>query len=81
MLNKNKSKNELAEIALRLYKNVDEAEQFSDYIPELIRHCDKAFLIKLIKSLKSSVEDNLEYYRSDTIVDDPDELREFLEKI
>ena len=81
MLNKNKSKNELAEIALRLYNNMDEAEQFSGHIPELIRHCDKAFLIDLIENLKVSVEYNLEYYDPEIVMDDPDELREFLEKI
>ena len=81
MKNKNKNKNELAEIALRLYNNVDEAEQFSSYIPELIRHCDKSFLLDLIDRLKDSVEYNLEYYDPEIVTDDPDELREFLETI
>lgn len=81
MRNKNKNKNELAEIAIRLYINVDEADQFADLIPELIRHCDKSFLLDLIDRLKDSVEYNLEHYDPDITPEDPDELRKFLETI
>lgn len=74
------TKAELVEIALKLRKNVDEAEQLSDYIDDLIRHCDKSFLIIFIESLISSVEYNIESGdRENVIVDDKDELIKLIE--
>lgn len=74
------NKSELAEIVITLKRNVDEAEQFSDYIDDIIRHCDKSFLLYLIDSLAHSVEFNLETHTSfkENIVDNIDELRDLI---
>ena len=52
-------RSELADIAIKLYKNVDDAEQFSDYITGLIEHCDKTYLLYFIKCMADAVEFNL----------------------
>ena len=71
---------ELVEIALRLKNNIDEAEQLSDYIDGLIRHCDKSFLITFVESLIASVEYNIESGDRERVVwDDKNELLELIE--
>lgn len=74
------NKSELADIAIKLRNNVDEAEQFSDYINGLIRHCDKTYLLYLIKCMADSVEYNLTCCNSfkENVNDDPDELRDLI---
>lgn len=73
-------KSELAEIVIKLKHNVDEAEQFSDYIDHLIRHCDNSFLSFLAKSMVDSVEFNLTTHTcfKENITDDPTELRDLI---
>lgn len=78
---KNKmNKCELAEIAIKLKNNVDEAEQFSNYINDLIRHCDKDFLLYLIKCMVDSVEFNLTTngHFKENIFDDTTELKDLI---
>ena len=41
-------KKELADLALRLFGNIDQAEQFN--VNELFYHCDNKFLLETIKS-------------------------------
>ena len=74
------NKSELAEIAIKLRNNVDEAEQFSDYIDGLIRHCDKSYLLHFIECMADNVEYNLMGHSSarENINDDPDELRDLI---
>lgn len=73
-------KSELAEIAIQLKNNVDEAEQFSNYINDLIKHCDKDFLLHLIKCLADSVEFNLTTNGrfKENILDDITELKDLI---
>ena len=75
------TKKELAEIAIRLFNNIDQAEQFNVY--ELFYHCDKKFLLDLISRLKAEVVYNAEIdmYRSRfdrNVGVDKDELEEIL---
>lgn len=70
-------KREIAELAIRLYNNLDEAEQFSQRIPEMIRHLDEAFLLELLKGLKEAVEDNIEN-RHEVLIDDKKDLDIFI---
>lgn len=73
------TKKELAEIAIKLFNNIDQAEQFDVY--ELFYHCDKKFLLDVISRLKEIVEENVEtdIYRSKlnrNVGADKDELEE-----
>lgn len=51
-----RTKKELAELAINLFDNIDQADQFD--IKDLFFHCDNAFLLYLIGELKNTVEDN-----------------------
>lgn len=51
-----KTKQELAELAVQLFNNIDQADQFD--VKDLFYHCDNAFLLYLIGELKNTVEDN-----------------------
>ena len=44
-----KTKKELAELAVKLFDNIDQADQFD--IKDLFYHCDNAFLLYLINCL------------------------------
>lgn len=75
------TKKELAEIAIRLFNNIDQAEQFDVY--ELFYHCDKKFLLDLISRLRKEVEYNIETDVRRSKLDknigvDEDELEEIL---
>ena len=50
-------KKELADLAVRLFHNIDQAEQFE--ITRLFYHCDNEFLIDIIAELSESVKDNV----------------------
>ena len=50
-------KKKLAELAVRLYHNIDQAEQF-DVIP-LFYHCDNKFLLQTIEHLVEAVKENV----------------------
>ena len=77
---------EIAELVLTLKRNLDEAEQFEVYIDNLIRHCDKEYLLRLLYELCGPVEDNIEKFESgriyeSNIMDDPDELKQIIKEI
>ena len=83
---KHRPRSELAELAIRLKNNLDEAEQFECYINQLIKHCDKEYLLRLLYELCSPVEDNIEKFESgriyeSNIVDDPEELKRIIKEI
>ena len=83
---KHRSRKEIADIVLRLKNNLDESEQFENYVNELIRHCEKSYLLSIIPCLCESVEYNLELYNrgyieKSCICDCPDKLEEFIKEI
>ena len=65
---------EVAELVNQLSNNVDEAEQFSYYIPEILKHCDKKFLVKLGNDLADIIENNQKLGLSHLQVDSDSEL-------
>jgi hypothetical protein len=56
-----KNKKELAELAIRLFANIDQANQWDNYnmTEQCMRHVDNSFLIYLISHLKDAVEQNV----------------------
>lgn len=50
-------KKDLADLAVRLFNNIDQAEQFN--VNELLYHCDNKFLLKIIESLAEAVKENV----------------------
>jgi peptide methionine sulfoxide reductase MsrA len=83
---KHRPRSELAELVIKLKRNLDEAEQFEVYIHDLIRHCDKEYLLRLLYELCDPVEDNIEKFESgriyeSNIVDDPEELKQIIKEI
>lgn len=50
-------KQELADLAVRLFNNIDQAEQFN--VIELFYHCDNKYLLEIIESLAESVKRNV----------------------
>ena len=73
-------KKELADLALRLFGNIDQAEQFN--VNELFYHCDNKFLLKIIADLTESVKENVAERskrfstRSENVSVDDEELEE-----
>lgn len=51
-------KKDLADLAVKLYNNIDQSEQFDTY--QLFYHCDKKFLINIIEDLAETVKYNIE---------------------
>lgn len=70
---------EIAKLVEYMYGNIDEAEQFSQHIPDIINGCKKSVLLNVLASLVDSVEYNLEH-RQYFILDDEDEVRTNIEK-
>ena len=54
------NRSEVAELVIKLSENLDEAEQFSFLIPEIIRHCEKKFLISILREISDSVKENID---------------------
>lgn len=50
------TKKELAETAIQLFGNIDQADQFT--IEDLFYHCDNKFLVKTIYELLETIEEN-----------------------
>ena len=71
---------EIAELVINLSENMDEAEQFSYYVADIIRHCEKKFLISLLEDLTYSVRYNLDNGLTHLLVHSPEELEEMLNK-
>ena len=83
---KHRPRSELAELVIKLKRNLDEAEQFEVYINSLIRHCDKEYLLRLLYELCDPVEDNIEKFESgriyeSNIMDNPEELKQIIKEI
>lgn len=76
-----KSKKELADIALDLFKNLDEAEQFSTHISDIFYHLDKKYLLYLISDMANSVEDNLARGDNEILVYSEDDIKELLKNV
>lgn len=54
------TKNQLATLAINLFDNIDEANQFDPN--ELFYHCDKAYLLHLIEDFLDTIESNAGRY-------------------
>ena len=73
-------KKELADLALRLFGNIDQADQFN--VNELFYHCDNKFLLEIIADLAQSVKENVSERgkrfstRSENVAVDDEELEE-----
>lgn len=73
-------KKELADLAVRLFHNIDQAEQFE--VTRLFYHCDNKFLVNIIQELAESVKDNVAERgkrfstRSEDVSADDEELEE-----
>ena len=83
---KHRPRSELANLVIQLKRNLDEAEQFEVYIDNLIKHCDKEYLLRLLYELCDPVEDNIEKFESgriyeSNITDDPEELKQIIKEI
>lgn len=50
------TKKELAKLAINLFDNIDQADQFDVY--ELFEHLDKAFLLKIIEEMYEVIQQN-----------------------
>ena len=50
------NKKELAKLAINLFDNIDQADQFDVY--ELFEHLDKTFLLKLIEDFYNAILQN-----------------------
>jgi hypothetical protein len=78
---KRKTKKELAELATRLFNNIDQANQWDNYslTEKCFEHVDKAFLLEIIDDLKSSVETNV-HFGGRFLLDDDDAVAELLKE-
>jgi hypothetical protein len=74
-----KTKKELAELAIRLFNNIDQGDQAPD-MDELFRHLDRGHLLKLIRDMKRSVEQNIEFNKYELLLNDEDEISDMLEE-
>jgi hypothetical protein len=72
-----KTKKELAALVWRLFANIDEANQSLDMMG-IFNHLDNAYLLYLVKELKDTVEQNIEW--GQFLCDDEETLREALKE-
>ena len=79
LMAKNMTKKDLAELAIRLFANIDQSDQWDNYsmTEECIKHVDKKFLLHLIDDLRTSVKSNVEY-GGKYLVDDDEEVERIL---
>lgn len=75
-------KKELADLAVRLFNNIDQAEQFS--VNELFYHCDTEYLLETIERFIEIVKYNIERDKKLSILEknvliDNDELKEIFD--
>ena len=71
------TKKELAKLAINLFDNIDQADQFDTY--ELFEHLDKAFLLRLISEMYDCIQQNKELGRTFYTMSE-DEVEEVLAK-
>lgn len=74
-----KTKQELAELAIRLFNNIDQADQGPD-MNKVFRHLDKSHLMTLIEEMKCAVEQNVEFGKHELLLNDKDEIEGMLEE-
>ena len=72
-----RNKKALAELAYRLYGNIDEANQGLDH-KELFKHLDNSYLLYLIKDFRDSVVENMRY--GDFLLHSEEGLEKMLEE-
>lgn len=74
-----KTKKELAELAIRLFANIDQSDQWDNYnmTERCFEHVDRKFLLSIIDDLKSSVETNIQF-GGKYLVDDEDVVQKAL---
>jgi hypothetical protein len=72
---------EVAELVINLSENMDEAEQFIDYVPDIIRHCEKKFLISLLENMKESVEFNIRNGQYHLLMHSEEEIAEMFKQV
>ena len=78
-----KNKKELADLAARLFNNIDQADQFDNYgwIEKMFYHLDKAFLLELICDLRDSVQSNIDVGAYKVLFDTPEEIEDMLNEV
>lgn len=74
-----KTKKELAQLVIRLWNNIDQADQAPD-MDTLFQHLDKKYLLYLIGDFRDAVKQNVEYGRSELFLNDEDEINDMLEE-
>lgn len=74
-----KTKKELAELAIQLFNNIDQADQGPD-MDEMFRHLDKQHLLKVIREMRNAVEQNIEYGHYEYQLNDDDEIEDMLKE-
>lgn len=72
---------EIAELVINLSENMDEAEQFIDYVSDIIRHCEKKFLISLLENMKESVEFNIRNGQDHLLMHSEEEIAEMFKQV
>ena len=72
---------EIAELVINLSENMDEAEQFVYHVPDIIRHCEKKFLISLLGELKESVEANIRNGCDHLLMHSEEEIEEMFKQV
>ena len=74
-----KTKKELADLALRLWDNMDQADQAPSMI-DLFCHLDKAYLKQLIGEFKDCVQQNIDLGHYNLLFSSEEELNQMLEE-
>ena len=74
-----KKKKELAELVIRLWDNIDQADQGPD-MTELFKHLDNAYLLSLIKDFRDAVKSNINFNKYELLLHDGEDLHEMLEE-
>lgn len=77
-----KTKKELADLAVRLFNNIDQADQFDNcgWIEKMFYHVDKACLIELIEDLRDAVQNNIHLGAVRFLFDSEEDLEDMLEE-
>ena len=72
-----KTKKELADLAARLWDNMDQADQAPSMI-DLFCHLDNAYLMKLISDFKDAVEQNINLNQYNLLFSSEEDLQDML---
>lgn len=74
-----KTKKELAQLVIKLWNNIDQADQAPD-MDTLFQHLDKRYLLCLIEDFRDAVKQNVEYGQCELLLNDEDEINAMLEE-